>query len=126
MQLHIELRAVAERRHGVITRRRARALGASSEHLRRRIESPDWEALSSRVLRLVGSRRTFRQRCMAATLDLGAGGAISHESAAALWRLPGFPTGAVHVSRRRAAPPCPRCTERICPSAMSGGSRGSP
>ena len=36
---------------------------------------------------------------MAATLDLGAGAAVSHESAAALWRLPGFPTGAVHVSR---------------------------
>ncbi len=100
MQLDTELRVLAERQHGVIARRQARALGAGSEHLRRRIESPDWEALSSRVLRLVGSRRTFRQRCMAATLDLGAGGAVSHESAAALWRLPGFPIGAMHVSRR--------------------------
>ena len=36
---------------------------------------------------------------MAATLDLGAGAAVSHESAAALWRLPRLPIGAVHVSR---------------------------
>jgi very-short-patch-repair endonuclease len=35
---------------------------------------------------------------MAATLDV-AGAAISHESAAALWRLPGFPPGPLHVSR---------------------------
>jgi very-short-patch-repair endonuclease len=100
MQLDTELRALAERQHGVIARRQARAVGANSEHLRRRIESPDWEAVTSRVLRLVGSPQTFRQRCMAATLDLDAGGAVSHESAAALWRLPGFPICAVHVSRR--------------------------
>ena len=99
MGLDVELRALAERQHGVIARRQARALGATSDHLRRRVESPDWEAVTSRVLRLVGSRRTFRQRCMAATLDLGAGAAVSHASAAALWRLPGFPTGPVHVSR---------------------------
>lgn len=37
---------------------------------------------------------------MAATLDLEAGGAVSHESAASLWRLPGFPIGALHVSRK--------------------------
>ena len=59
----------------------------------------EWEAITPRVLRLVGAQRTFRQRAMAATLDAGAGAAISHESAAALWRLPGFAPGALHVSR---------------------------
>jgi very-short-patch-repair endonuclease len=63
MELDLELRAVAERQHSVIARRQARALGATSEHLRRRVESPDWESLTSRVLRLVGAQRTFRQRC---------------------------------------------------------------
>ena len=99
MQLDVELRAAAERQHGVIARRQARALGASSEHLRRRVESPDWDAVSSNVLRLIGSQRTFRQRSMAATLDAGAGAAVSHESAAVLWRLPGFRSGPIHVSR---------------------------
>lgn len=55
--------------------------------------------MTPRVLRLVGAQRTFRQRAMAATLDVGFGAVISHESAAALWRLPGFPADALHVSR---------------------------
>ena len=96
------MRALAERQHGVVTRRQARALGASRDQLRRRVESGTWESVSLSVLRLVGSQRTFRQRCMAATLDAGAGAAVSHESAAALWRLPGFRSGPLHVSRTAA------------------------
>src|SRR5688572_5315371 len=93
------MRALAERQHGVVTRRQGRALGASRDQLRRRVESGTWENVSLSVLRLVGSHRTFRQRCMAAALDAGAGAAVSHESAAALWRLPGFRSGPLHVSR---------------------------
>jgi very-short-patch-repair endonuclease len=96
--LDARLRALAERQHGVIARAQARELGADRHHLRRRAESPAWEALTPRVLRLVGSQRTFRQRCMAAAIDAGPGAVISHETAAALWRLPGFPAGAVHVT----------------------------
>ncbi len=36
---------------------------------------------------------------MAAALDAGPGAAVSHETAAALWRLPGFLPGPLHVSR---------------------------
>lgn len=36
---------------------------------------------------------------MAATLDAGAGSAVSHAAAAALWGLPGFAPGAVDVTR---------------------------
>lgn len=99
MELDVNLRALAERQHGVIARVQARGLGANRHHLRRRTESMEWEAITPRVLRLVGAQRTFRQRAMAATLDAGPGAAVSHESAAALWRLPGFSPGALHVSR---------------------------
>jgi very-short-patch-repair endonuclease len=99
MNLDAELRALAERQHGVIARQQARDLGADRHHVRRRAESPDWEPITARVLRLVGSPRTFRQRCMAAALDAGAGAAISHESAAAIWRLPGFGAGPIAVTR---------------------------
>lgn len=95
----MRLRALAERQHGVLSRDQARELGATRQHLRRRIDSPDWEAMTSKVLRLVGSRRTFRQRCMAAALDGGPRACVSHESAAALWRIPGFLPGALHVTR---------------------------
>ncbi|MDQ4091322.1 MAG: hypothetical protein M3163_13620, partial [Actinomycetota bacterium] len=97
--MDVQLRELAERQHGVTARRQARALGSDRHHLRRRVESPDREALTPAVLRLVGSQRTFRQRCMAATVDVGVGAAVSHESAAALWRLPGFPPGPLHVTR---------------------------
>lgn len=99
MELDARLRALAERQHGVVARAQAHDLGANRHHLRRRTESVAWEVVTSRVLRLVGTRRTFRQRAMAATLDAGPGAAVSHESAAALWRIPGFPAGALHVSR---------------------------
>lgn len=99
MDLDLGLRALAERQHGVVGRRQAHELGADRHHLRRRLESPDWEAVTPVVMRLVGVRRTFRQRCMAAVLDAGAGAGVSHESAAALWRLPGFSPGPMHVSR---------------------------
>ncbi|HUR22621.1 MAG TPA: type IV toxin-antitoxin system AbiEi family antitoxin domain-containing protein [Acidimicrobiales bacterium] len=99
MELDRGMRRLAEHQHGVVARGQARALGASRDQLRRRVESGDWENFTFSVLRLVGSLRTFRQRAMAASLDAGAGAAISHESAAALWRLPGFPSGPMHVSR---------------------------
>lgn len=99
MDIDRALRALAERQHGVVGRSQARDLGASRHHVRRRLESPDWEAVTPRVLRLVGVPKTFRQRCMAAALDAGAGAAVSHESAAALWGLPGFGVSAAHVTR---------------------------
>jgi very-short-patch-repair endonuclease len=99
VHLDLRLRALAERQHGVVGREQARELGATRQHLRRRIDSPDWELMTSKVLRLVGSPRTFRQRCMAAALDGGPRAYVSHESAAALWRIPGFLPGALHVTR---------------------------
>ena len=99
MELDVRLRALAERQHGVIARAQARDLGANRHHLRRRTESAEWVAVTGRVLRLVGAQRTFRQRAMAATLDAGSGAAVSHESAAALWRLPGFSGGLLQVCR---------------------------
>lgn len=97
------MRAVVERQHGVMTRAQARQLGASPEALQSRLRSPGWLVVSSQVLRLAGSPPTFRQRCMMAALDAGRGAAVSHVAAAALWGLPGFGTGEVHVSRSRAA-----------------------
>ena len=55
--------------------------------------------MTSKVIRLVGTQRTFRQRAMAAALDAGPGAAVSHEAAAALWRLPGFLPGPLQASR---------------------------
>lgn len=99
MHIDVQMRALAERQHGVVARRQVIGLGADRHHLRRRLASPDWAAVTPVVLRLVGAQRTFRQRCMAAALDAGDGAVVSHESAAVLWRLPGFTQGPIHVTR---------------------------
>ena len=101
MKLDDALRKLAERQHGVVGVAQAHGLGASRAELRRRRASPDWDAPTPRVLRLTGSPKTYRQRCMIGVLDAGPGACLSHRAAAALWRLPGFPPGPVEVSRVR-------------------------
>ena len=66
-----------------------------------RLRSPDWEAVTPRVLRLVGMATTDEQRAMTAVLDAGPEAVVSHSSAAALWALRGFRIGRVEVSRPR-------------------------
>ncbi len=101
--LDTRLRAVAEEQHSVVSWRQARGLGATRAALAGRSASTDWEALTPRVLRLVGSMPTFEQRGMASALDAGPGAVVSHHSAARLWRLPGFVEDEIHVSQLRGA-----------------------
>ena len=88
---------------GLVGRDELRAVGASRQAVANRLRSPDWEEVTRRVLRLVGTAASGEQRAMAAVLDAGGGAVVSHGAAAALWGLPGFDLGAIHVSRRRGA-----------------------
>lgn len=81
---------LAETQHGLVGRDQALGLGLSEDGWRRRSRNPGWEALTARVLRRRGSPPTDHQRALAACLDLGDDALLSHESAAALWGLPGF------------------------------------
>lgn len=101
MDLDVAMRALAASQHGLVSRPQARVMGATRQHLRRRVASGDWAEVSTKVLRLVGSVRTFRQRCMAAALDAGPRAYVSHEAAAALWELPGFTRGQLSVVRAK-------------------------
>lgn len=95
------MRGRAGAQHGLVGRDELRAAGASRTAVGHRLRSPDWEALSERVLRLVGAPVTSHQVAMAGVLDAGAGAVVSHASAAALWGPPGFAVEPVHVSRDR-------------------------
>lgn len=95
------MRELAGRQHGVAGRRQLRALSSSREALRSRLRSSGWEALTPNVFRLVGFPDTFAQRCMAGVLDVAPHAFVSRTVAAALWGLPGFGPGQVHVTRRR-------------------------
>lgn len=101
MELDDALRALAATQYAVVARRQARALGATPSAMRNRLNGPDWELATPRVLRLVGAPRGIRQELMIAVLDAGPGAAVSHRAAAALWRLPGFAFDAAEVSLRR-------------------------
>ena len=94
-------RTLAEAQQGLVGRHQVRGRGVSRQAVRCRLESPDWDLFTERVLRLVGMPRTAEQRAMAATLDAGPGAVLSHTSAAALWRLRGFDLDCLQVSRSR-------------------------
>jgi len=88
-----ELRCLAERQHGVVATWQSDgdARGA------RRTASGQWE-LQGAVLRRRGSPRTPEQLVMSGVLDAGPGAVASHDTAAALWGLPGFPLEPVEVT----------------------------
>src|SRR5438093_10120402 len=99
MTLDEDMRQAAERQHGLVTRAQARDMGATESALRHRLATREWAPMTRRVLRLAGTAETPEQRLLAAVLDAGPGAAASHESAAALWALPGFWLGTPNVLR---------------------------
>lgn len=101
MSIDERLRSRAALQHGLVTRAQARGAGLSRQALHHRARSTDWEAVTPRVLRLVGSPETTEQRLLAAVLDAGPHAVLSHSSAAAWWGLPGFQRQPVHVTRPR-------------------------
>ena len=82
--------AQSEKQHGAIGRRQLHDAGVSPEQVRHRIDDGLLVPLSPEVLRLAGSPRTEQQRAIAGVLDAPGTAYLSHRSAAAWWRLPGF------------------------------------
>jgi hypothetical protein len=90
MDIDTILREQAEQQRGLLTRAQFRAAGATRHMIRHRLATPDWEAVSDRVIRLTGAPQTQEQRATAAVLDAGPLAWLSHEAAAAWWGLPGY------------------------------------
>ena len=98
---------VAGRQWGVFSRQQALEAGFSVAAAARRMASGEWQRLHPHVYRMRGSPVSWEQSLMAAQLWAGADAAISHRSAAAVWKLDGFEPGHVELTtlRRRAQPP---------------------
>jgi very-short-patch-repair endonuclease len=92
---------LAAQQHSLIGREQALAHGMTRGQINSRLRSGRWEVAARGVYRIAGSVPTWEQRLMAAVLATGEGSAASRTAAAALWRLPGFPAGAVEVSQGR-------------------------
>jgi very-short-patch-repair endonuclease len=76
---------------GLINRIQALACGMSPAAIGRRTASGNWTRVLPNVYRLPGAPSTWHGSLMAATLWLKGDCAISHQAAAALWKLDGFP-----------------------------------
>ncbi|HLT97574.1 MAG TPA: type IV toxin-antitoxin system AbiEi family antitoxin domain-containing protein [Acidimicrobiia bacterium] len=105
-EIEATIRALARTQHGLVGRRQLRAEGIEARRLRPLAVRGSLERLSEGVYRVVGTPETPLQRVMAAILDAPPGAVASHQTAAALWNVPGFPlTGDVHVTIPRQGSP---------------------
>jgi very-short-patch-repair endonuclease len=92
---------LAERQHSLIGREQALAHGMTVRQIEGQLRTGRWTIATRGVYRIAGSVRTWEQRLLAAVLAAGIGAAASRRSAAALWRLPGFPAGPIEVTQGR-------------------------
>ena len=92
---------LAARQHSVIGREQMLAYGMTRGQIDARVRRKRLEPAGRGVYRVPGSVTSWEQRLMAAVLGAGIGAAASRLSAAALWRLPGFPPGPIHVTQGR-------------------------
>ncbi len=81
---------LASRQHGVVNRKQLAEVDLSESAIRHRVSEGTLIPMSPAVLRLRGSTRTEMQRASAGILDAPGTAYLSHRSASAFWRLPGF------------------------------------
>jgi len=110
-----ELASAAARQHGVFNLKSARDLEFTQDEIEERVGGA-WSLLHAGVYRIAGAPVTWRGDLLAATLAAGAGSAISHRSAAALYELPGGRDGLVELS-------CLRCRRTVKPGLVVHESR---
>lgn len=89
---------LAQRQHGVVSRRQLLALGMGRRAIVGRLKRGQLHEVFRGVY-VVGVRRiSTKGRCVAAVLACGEGAALSHRSAARLWRLTPAAPGSIDVT----------------------------
>ncbi len=87
----VAVAALAAEQYGAFVRRQVIEAGGDDALIRRRCASGRWVRLASAVYSLTGIQETYLRRLWVAHLTAGLHSAVSHESAAALLGLVGFP-----------------------------------
>jgi hypothetical protein len=114
---------LARRRHGVLTRRDLLGLGYSAEAIKHRVRTGRLHPIVRGVYAVGRPCLSREGRWIAAVLACGPGAALSHRSAAALWKFGDEHKDYIDVSVRRASEsrlPGVRCHRRptLPPSAI--------
>ena len=78
---------LADRQHGVVAREQLLALGYRSDAIKHRLAIGKLHRVATGVYAVGRPRLTRMGRWMAAVMSCGPGAALSHASAAALWRI---------------------------------------
>lgn len=91
---------LAERQHGVVTRRQLEAIGIGREAIEVRLRNRRLHRLHAGVYAVGHRAVSIQGRRMAAVLASGSGAVLSHASAAALWGIRGS-SGQFHVTTDR-------------------------
>lgn len=94
-----QFREVAQEHEGLVARFHANELGATPQQWWRARQTGRWEAVSPRVLRLVGTPESQAQRVLAAILDASPGAVLHGRSALAWLGLRGFDLRSIDVAR---------------------------
>src|SRR5215210_3203631 len=89
------LNQIARRQHALITRDQALASGLSPHQVRQRIRSGEWCTVRPGVYAVNGAPPTWLQAVAAVCLAPQVW--TSHQTAGALWALPGVGDDAIHV-----------------------------
>ncbi|HEY2667634.1 MAG TPA: type IV toxin-antitoxin system AbiEi family antitoxin domain-containing protein [Actinomycetota bacterium] len=104
---------LAARQFGVFSRGQALERGVGPDAINYRLRSGEWQRLHPGVYRMRGAPPSWEQRLMAATLWAGPESAVSHRSAAALWKLDGIDAdGVVELTT-------PRCRNPDVPKGIT-------
>lgn len=98
--------ALAGRQHGIVTRRDLLGLGFTPEAIQHRLAKGRLHRVGRGIYAVGWPNLTRERRWMAAVLACGEGAALSHRSAASLWKIGTERDGVVEVSVRR------RCEHR--------------
>ena len=94
--------ALMAKQRGLITRMQAILAGLSERQIDHRLTTGMWRPAHPGVYTAIECSEDWKQRAMAACLWAGEGAAVSHRSAALLWRLDGIVTSLVEITTPRA------------------------
>jgi hypothetical protein len=101
-----QLGRLIAKQQGVLSRSQALEAGLGRGAIQHRLDSGEWQRLHPGVYRMRGASPSWEQKLMAATLWAGPESAVSHRSAAALWKLDGIDAdGLVEITTARSRNP---------------------
>ena len=95
--VNAKIAAITACQYALITARQAMDAGLSRGAIKRRVATGEWMPVRRGVFRVAAAPRSWRQDLLAAVLAAGDGAVVGGLSAAAFWRVPGFPAAPIEV-----------------------------